>query len=158
MKRNVQYNQRITKSTSVFFKGQCHEISDLWFFHQTIPSGHLNHWLKPFWIWLRIREVIRQSRWHSAHHCRWLSGINDTTEADTAVSMTPLRPTQRCQWHSWGRHSGVNDTVVSMTRQCRPQWCNWHRWVAVPRDLEFEGLWLPLKGISIKKESNCTTQ
>jgi hypothetical protein len=37
-------------------------------FHQTIPPGPLIHGLKPFCIWVRIREVIRQSR------C--LSGVN----------------------------------------------------------------------------------
>jgi hypothetical protein len=38
---------------------QCHEIFDLWFFHQTIPPSALIHGLKPFRIWLRIRRVNR---------------------------------------------------------------------------------------------------
>jgi hypothetical protein len=54
-------------------KGQCLDIFDLCFFHQTIPSGPLINGLKPFRIWLRICEVIRQSR------C--LNGVIDTTEA-----------------------------------------------------------------------------
>jgi hypothetical protein len=41
-------------------------------------------------IWLRIREVIRQSR------C--LSGVNDTAGATPAVSLIPLVPQQRCQF------------------------------------------------------------
>jgi hypothetical protein len=61
-------------------KGQYHEIFYLWFFHQTISSGFLIHRLKPYRIWLQICEDIRQ--------CRWLSGVNDTADAVSAVSMT----------------------------------------------------------------------
>jgi hypothetical protein len=54
-------------------KGQCTRFSTSgFFFHQTTRSGPLIHRLKHFRIWLRIREVIRQSR------C--LSGVNDTAE------------------------------------------------------------------------------
>jgi hypothetical protein len=59
------------------------------FFYQTITSGPLFHGLKPFLIWLRIREVIRQSR--------WIFSVNDTAVADTAVSMKLLWPTPRNQ-------------------------------------------------------------
>jgi hypothetical protein len=72
---------------------------------------------------------------------------------------------QQCQWHCCGRHRGfsnanfvqkhigvidtaVADTVVSMTPLCQYD-------TAVPRDLEFERLWLPLQGISIKKHYIC---
>jgi hypothetical protein len=58
------------------------------FFHQTIPPGPLINGLKYFCIWLRIREVIRQSR------CT--SGVIDTAGAASVVSMTPLVPPQRC--------------------------------------------------------------
>jgi hypothetical protein len=40
-------------------KGQCHEIYDPWFFHQSIPLGPLIHGLKPFQIQIRIRGDIR---------------------------------------------------------------------------------------------------
>jgi hypothetical protein len=91
----------------MLLKGQCHEVFDLWFFHQTIPPGALIHGLKHFCIWLRIREVIRQSR------C--LSGVIDTAGAAPAVSLIPLVPPQRIQLRKLGlksyRASGVNDTA-----------------------------------------------
>jgi hypothetical protein len=78
-----------------FLKGQCHEIFDLWFFHQTIPPGALIHGLKHFCIWLRIRGVI-------------------DTAGSAAVSMTQLVPPQRIQLCKLGsksyRTSGVIDT------------------------------------------------
>jgi hypothetical protein len=49
-----------------------------YFCHHTIPSGPLISRLKPFRMWLRIREVIRL--------CRWFSGVNDTAVADNAYS------------------------------------------------------------------------
>jgi membrane-bound metal-dependent hydrolase YbcI (DUF457 family) len=91
-------------------KGQCHEIFDLCFFHQSTPHRALTHSLKPFRIWLRIR---RNNRHYSS-----FSGVNDTAEtldliliAVSAVSMTPLKPIQWCQWHRRNRFSGINDTA-----------------------------------------------
>jgi hypothetical protein len=143
------------KSNNKLLKGQCHEIFDLWFFHQTIPPG-----LKHFLIWLWIWEVIRQSQ------CT--SGVIDTAGAASVVPMSPLVPPQRCQWHRWCCLSGVNDTAgptsADSAMQTRfkitlPQWCQWHRCCRLSgvndttgaEDLQFERLWLPFKGISIKK-------
>jgi hypothetical protein len=53
-------------------KGQCHEIVDLWFFHQSTPPRALTHMLKPFRIWLRIRRENRHySRKRKCHWHRW---------------------------------------------------------------------------------------
>jgi hypothetical protein len=40
-------------------KGQCHQIFEPRFFHQTIPPRALIHGPKPFCIWLRIRRENR---------------------------------------------------------------------------------------------------
>jgi hypothetical protein len=116
-------------------------VSTSGFFHQTIPSGPLIHRLKHFWIWLRIRKVIWQSR--------WLSSVNDTAQAAWAVSLTPLRPPKWYQWHCSSCLSGINDTAkaawaVAMTLLRRYD-------TAQARDLEFERVWPTLKGISIQK-------
>jgi hypothetical protein len=112
-------------------KGQCHEIFNLWFFHQSTPPRALTHRLKPFCIWLRIRQENR-------HYSSFL-GVNDTVETISAVSMTPLKPFHRCQWHRWNRFSGVIDTAetldliliavsaVSLTPLKPFQWCHWYR-------------------------------
>jgi hypothetical protein len=74
-------------------KGQCHEIFDLWFFHQVIPP--LIHGLKPFWILLRIRrDMINFRTQKSCMRCRWprihrACSINDTACIVHAVSLTP---------------------------------------------------------------------
>jgi hypothetical protein len=64
------------------------------------------------------------------------------------VSITPLWPTPQIQLCKLGskaqKAQPVADTAVSMTALCQYD-------SAVPGDLEFERLWLPLKGISIKK-------
>jgi hypothetical protein len=53
------------------------------FFHQTIPSRPLIHGLTHLFAYVfRIREVIRQSRWHS--------GINEIAVVDTAVSLAKI--------------------------------------------------------------------
>jgi hypothetical protein len=44
------------KNFNFNLKGQCHEIFDPRFFHQTIPPRALIHVLKPFRMWLRIRR------------------------------------------------------------------------------------------------------
>jgi hypothetical protein len=118
-------------------------------FHQTIPSGPLIR------IWLRICEVILQSRWHNG----------GTAEADKTVTMTPLWPTQGLQLCKLGSKSqthisvigtaeaatavsmkiAVADTAVSMTPMC-------HYDTAVPGGPKFERLWLSLKGIINKKK------
>jgi hypothetical protein len=60
------------------------------------------------------------------------SGVIDTAEIISVVSLTPLKLFQWCQWHRWNRFSVVNDTAeivsaVSMTPLKSIQWCQWHR-------------------------------
>jgi hypothetical protein len=92
-----------------WLKGQCQEIFDLWFFHQTTPPGPLIHRWKPFCIWIRIRassstkSVPQRWQWHrwrreQSQHS-WIRGVNDIAGATSAVSMTPLVPHQQCQLH-----------------------------------------------------------
>jgi hypothetical protein len=78
---------------------------------------------------------------------------NDTADAASVLSMTLLWPTLRVQLCKLGSKtyhlSGVIDTAdaasaVSMTSLRQYD-------TAEDRDLEFERLWLPLQGISIKK-------
>jgi hypothetical protein len=48
----------ISPVDSLSLKRPWPEIFNLWFFHQTTPSGPLIHELKPFCIWLCIRRDI----------------------------------------------------------------------------------------------------
>jgi hypothetical protein len=64
--------------------GQCQEIFDPRFFHQTIPFRTVIHGLKPFRIWIRIRRENRDNR---------------LKKSDSAVSMTPRDQIRRCQWY-----------------------------------------------------------
>jgi hypothetical protein len=66
----------------VLLKGQCHEIFDPWFFHQTIPPRALIHSLKPFCIWLRFRRENRD---------------NCLQSLDPAVSLRPRNRIPRSQ-------------------------------------------------------------
>jgi hypothetical protein len=110
----------------------------------------------PFRIWLRICEDNQQS---------WCS----------AVSLMPLWQVQRCHWHRCAtnfcsnifannstnsyflkgiwlggtQHSGVIDTTVTCTAVSLTMLCKYD--TAETLDLIFERLWLPLKGLSIKK-------
>jgi hypothetical protein len=59
---------------NVLLKGQCHEILEPGFFHQTIPPRSLIHGRKQFRIRLRVRRENRDSR---------------LKNSDSAVSMTP---------------------------------------------------------------------
>jgi hypothetical protein len=98
------------------------------FFHQIIPSGPLIHVLKPFLISYLTKLV--------AQRCQWPAVANT---ADSAMqTLFKSTKSQQCNLHHCG-NSGVKDT-------------------AVPMDLEFERLWLPLKGILIKQitSGNCT--
>jgi hypothetical protein len=81
------------------------------------------------------------------------SSVNDTAGAASAVSMTPLVTPQRIQLCKLSsklhRTSGVIDTAsaasaVSLSLLVRYD-------TAGAGDLEFERLWLSLKGISIEK-------
>jgi hypothetical protein len=54
-----EYRYRYVSITFFVLKGQCHEIFDPRFFHQTIPPRGLIHGLKPFCTWLRIRRENR---------------------------------------------------------------------------------------------------
>jgi hypothetical protein len=64
-------------------KGQCHEIFDPRFFHQTITPRALIHGLKPFCIWLRFRRENRDNRLQTS---------------DPAVSMRPRKLIPRSNW------------------------------------------------------------
>jgi hypothetical protein len=112
---------------AIFLKGECHEIFDLWFFHQTIPPGPLIHGLKPFCIWLRIREDIRlRNRQFLHQQCQWhrwcqkwslynpnIFCVNFTAMGSTIclcnfLLIFPLKASrilgprhQRCQLHCW---------------------------------------------------------
>jgi hypothetical protein len=57
-KEEFQKNKMFQYTVQIL-KGQCHEIFDLWFFYQTNSPRPLIHGLKPFCIWLGIREDIR---------------------------------------------------------------------------------------------------
>jgi hypothetical protein len=76
-------------------------------FSSTTSPVPLIHGLKPFRIWLRIREGNRQGWLHS--------GVNDTAMHITVVSMTPLCMSQQYQWHRCACHSSANDTAVHIT-------------------------------------------
>jgi hypothetical protein len=108
-------------------KRQCHKIFDLWFFHHSTPPRALTHRLKPFRIWLRIRR----------ENC--FSGVNDTAEMVSAVSMTLLKFGKLNFW-CWNPYDILNFTImvvsaVSMTPRkqlwgsgLKYQQCQWHRW------------------------------
>jgi hypothetical protein len=72
--------------------------------------------LKPFWIWLRIYGVDRQSWLHSV--------VIDTAVTCTVESLTPLWNAQRSQWHRCDMHSGVIDTAVTCTAVSWKPLCN----------------------------------
>jgi hypothetical protein len=105
-----------------FFKGQCHEIFDPWLFQQTIPPRALSHGLKPFRIWLRIRDEI-----DSKISKTWSLGVNDTAGYDFFVRVVtcnlciyfcygfPLKGMRQSSfsWMTPRRHRGVNDTAES---------------------------------------------
>jgi hypothetical protein len=62
---------RYTVHNYIALKRQYHEIFDLWFLHQTIPTRSLIHALQSFRILLRIRQeiieyVLPHYMWHSA--------------------------------------------------------------------------------------------
>jgi hypothetical protein len=134
-------------------KGLCHEIFDLWFFHQTTPPGTLIQGLKPFWIFVftekfdfEIADIVVRG----VNDTNWplVGGVNDTSDYWWAVSMAMLANGGRCQWHRWPLVGGVNDTA--------------DQWWAVSRinidttdhmDPTCLRQLFSLKGISIKKKS-----
>jgi hypothetical protein len=72
-KYGVQYNVRLFATVlNSRLKGQCYEIFDLWFFHQSTPPRALTHRLKPFHIWLHIRRDNHfKSRENRFQRCQW---------------------------------------------------------------------------------------
>jgi hypothetical protein len=52
-------------------KGQCHEIFDFWFFHESVSPKHLSMPLRPFRIFSKIRGDIRGSRCTAGVNNRW---------------------------------------------------------------------------------------
>jgi hypothetical protein len=77
-------------------KGPCHEIFDLRFFHQTIPSGPLTHGLKPFCIF-NFFSFVSAEIFDYEIDFFVVSGVNDTADHWWAKSMTPLTGCGRCQ-------------------------------------------------------------
>jgi type IV secretory pathway component VirB8 len=93
---------------------------------------------------------------HRCHWHRWndFSGVINTAETISVVSLTPLKRFQQCHWHRWThgdgkvknfigtsttefflflKFSGINDaaetiSAVSLTRLKRFLRCHWHRW------------------------------
>jgi hypothetical protein len=45
-----------------------------------------------------VSSEFQQCHWHCWNR---FSGVIDTAETDSAVSMTPLKPFQRWHWHCW---------------------------------------------------------
>jgi hypothetical protein len=59
-------------------KGQCHEIFDFWFFHESVSPKPVSVPLGPFRIFLKIRGDIRKSR--CTTDGKIATGINNTSE------------------------------------------------------------------------------
>jgi hypothetical protein len=77
-------------------KGQCHEIFNPRFIHQTTPPRALIHGLKPICIWLRYRRENRDNRLQSS---------------DPAVLMRPRNQIPRFQWDHGNQSRGLNETA-----------------------------------------------
>jgi hypothetical protein len=123
-----------TFRSEFLLKGPWHKIFNVCFFHQTTFPGSLIHRLKPFWIWLRIRED------------NWLSRLHSSV-IDTVVKPTYCRIFSQIIWHTvfiWKSDSAAHRTAVSVTLLCKYD-------TAVTLGLTFKRLWLPLKGISMEK-------
>ena len=120
--------------------------------------------LRRFRLFLEQRAVLAWSNFHSVNYiyhfrilqyCTWFgtncraSGIIETAESDSTVSLTPLSQTTRNHWHRWVRLSsqqyhrhhwvrlrGIIDTVgvesdstVSSTPLSQTPQYHWHHWV-----------------------------
>jgi hypothetical protein len=113
-----------------------HSDSFTRFSTQTIPSWALIHELKPFWIWIRIRREIRDNCLKSPTFAVWMwprkqiqrfqwdqgsqfSGLNETAEADSAVSIRPRKPYQNTIFLI--RKTTETDSAVSIRPQ-NPLW------------------------------------
>jgi hypothetical protein len=60
--------------------GQCHEIFDLWFFHQSTPPRALTHRLNHFAYAFLFTEIIASKVAKIG-----FSGVNDTNETKNEV-------------------------------------------------------------------------
>jgi hypothetical protein len=85
------------KKQNKIFCYQClkepwHEIFDLCFFHQTTDPGSLTHRLRPFRIWLRIREDNRQSWLHSGVRSHIQKGLNPCIRGLRGVDLWRKKP------------------------------------------------------------------
>jgi hypothetical protein len=119
-------------------KGQCHEIFDSHFFHQTILPRTLIHRLKPFRTWLHICWKIKIIVW-KFQIPRYQWDFQDRIP--------------RCQWDHWIRSWSVNETagsdldifvkdsIVSMRQGKRIQQCHWNRAIRSCDDSETKGLY-----------------
>ncbi len=58
----IQTSIRVQMISKNCLKGQCHEIFDFWFFHESISPKHRSIPLGPFRIFSKIRGDIRSSR------------------------------------------------------------------------------------------------
>ena len=86
-------------------KGVCHEIFDLHFFHDSIPSRPLINRLKYFKIRFRFRQDIRI--------LKKLSGVHPTAESDSAVCIIPRSQTPQCASYRGVRLCSVHHTAES---------------------------------------------
>jgi hypothetical protein len=105
---------------------------------------------------LTPQRSFQQCQWHrwncfssdQSHRGNRFSGVNDTTEIISAVSMTPfeivsavsmtpLKSFQRCHWHSAKKfcspHEIFNFAITMTSAMSRTplksfQQCHWHRW------------------------------
>jgi hypothetical protein len=110
---NCQYNVRVISKKCFYVVGHgwgwisernsCTRFSTLGFFHQSTPPVALIQGLKPFCIWLRIRQ---ENRLYSN-----FSDVIYTAETLSMVSLTPLKRFQQVQWHRW---NGFSDEMISV--------------------------------------------
>jgi hypothetical protein len=84
-----------------YLNGQCHEIFDPQFFHQTIPPRALIHGLKSFCIWLRFRhfmtKIFNFIYVFSVVYCRSRITFHVGSRSVSAVSMRPRNQFPRSQ-------------------------------------------------------------
>jgi hypothetical protein len=114
--------------TTVSLKGQCHEIFDPGFFHQTIPPRVLFHGLKPFAYGFVFTEKIEiivckvqipRSQWdRRIESC----GLKETRESNPEVSMRPTWKVMRLrQWTTENMEIKLKIFVIKFPR------CQWDR-------------------------------
>jgi hypothetical protein len=114
------------------------------------------------WLHSGVIDTLWHAQRSNWHRCDMYSGVIDIAVICAAMSLTLLckklcRKFSRmilntAQWSNWlccDMHSSVSDTAVTCTAESLTQLCKYDTTVTL--DLIYEGLWLPLKGISIEK-------